>query len=110
MMDSNSENIQLAINFNQVFDIIKNLSKKRKVQLFNYLQVDLSAPQKVNINQLYRYEDTESTMMTYGADEQEKKYKKPLLDIEMLDMLDEVKVEEPQLTDDEFYKTIEEMD
>ncbi len=105
-MESNSENIQLSITFRQVFDIIKDLPKKRKAQLFNYLQADLMAPKKIDIDDLYRYEEDTQTSESNG----ESTGKKPLLDMELLEMLDEIEVEEPEMTDEEFYKAVKEMD
>lgn len=108
-MEATSENIQMSLTFGQVFDMIKNLPKKRKIQLFNYLQVDLSAPKKIDIDELYRYEDGENISESNHEDDKIVS-KKPLVDYEMLEMLDEIEVEEPEMTDEEFYRAIKEMD
>lgn len=105
-MNVTSENIQLSITFRQVFDIIKDLPKKRKAQLFNYLHADLAAPKKISIDDLYRYEEETNTVSSNG----ELSHQKPVLDMELLEMLDEIPTEEPEMTDEEFYKSVEEMD
>jgi hypothetical protein len=100
--------LELNLNFNQILNLLGQLTDEQKIEIWKALKIDL---EKKGVLKWAKNEKGGMLNLPIISKEQEKKYKNPLVTIDMMrdwesDLPEE---DEQEMTDEEYLKAIEEM-
>lgn len=100
--------LNVILTFEQVLNIVKKFSRRKKLQLLYFLQDDL---EKIEQNSLSE-EAKNPVDVNTPKGEESNPYDKPLVTHKMLQQWEDEEIndeDEPEMTDEEFYKAVQEM-